>query len=291
MASQDPGTVLLSEHRRHVLDVAYRILGDCAAAEDVVQDAWLHLRGRDLSQIRNPRAYLTTVVGRLALDALRSARVQRERYVGQWLPEPVVANVTAADPADRVTLDESVSLAMLAVLERLSPAERTALVLHDVFGLSFEEIAATVGRTPAACRQLAARARQHTQSAAPRFTPDRAGHDQAVHAFEAAMQDGDLGRLIEVLDPDVVWRADGGGKGPASRNVLVGARTVARLVVGLRRTHYRDRRLEPTIVNAGLGLVARRDGHVTAVYGFAVAGGRITEIDVVTNPDKLRRAR
>ena len=290
MASDDLGTVLLAEHRRHVVDVAYRILGDRSAAEDVVQDAWLQLHDRDLSEVRNPRSYLTTVVSRLALDELRSARMRRERYVGPWLPEPVVTE-HAPDPADRVTLDESVSLALLAVLERLSPAERTSLVLHDVFGMSFDEIATVVGRTHAACRQLAARARRHVRAAAPRYTADRAGHDQAVRAFAAAMENGDLERLVAVLDQDVVWRADGGGKAPANRRVLVGAEIVARLVVGLKRTRYRDRRLEPAVVNGGLGLVSRKDGHVVAVYGFTVAAGRITEIDIVTNPDKLGRAR
>jgi RNA polymerase sigma-70 factor (ECF subfamily) len=290
MASGDLSTALLAEHRRHVVDVAYRILGDRSAAEDVVQDAWLQLHNRDLSDVRNPRGYLTTVVSRLALDELRSARMRRERYVGPWLPEPVVTE-HAPDPADRVTLDESVSLALLAVLERLSPAERTSLVLHDVFGMSFDEIATVVGRTHAACRQLAARARRHVRAAAPRYTADRAGHDQAVRAFAAAMENGDLERLVAVLDQDVVWRADGGGKAPANRRVLVGAEIVARLVVGLKRTRYRDRRLEPAVVNAGLGLVSRKDGHVVAVYGFTVAAGRITEIDIVTNPDKLGRAR
>ena len=290
MASGDLSTALLAEHRRHVVDVAYRILGDRSAAEDVVQDAWLQLHNRDLSDVRNPRGYLTTVVSRLALDELRSARMRRERYVGPWLPEPVVTE-HAPDPADRVTLDESVSLALLAVLERLSPAERTSLVLHDVFGMSFDEIATVVGRTDAACRQLAARARRHVRAAAPRYTADRAGHDQAVRAFAAAMENGDLERLVAVLDQDVVWRADGGGKAPANRRVLVGAEIVARLVVGLKRTRYRDRRLEPAVVNAGLGLVSRKDGHVVAVYGFTVAAGRNTEIDIVTNPDKLGRAR
>jgi RNA polymerase sigma-70 factor (ECF subfamily) len=290
MASDDLSTALLAEHRRHVVDVAYRILGDRSAAEDVVQDAWLQLHDRDLSEVRNPRSYLTTVVSRLALDELRSARMRRERYVGPWLPEPVVTE-HAPDPADRVTLDESVSLALLAVLERLSPAERTSLVLHDVFGMSFDEIATVVGRTDAACRQLAARARRHVRAAAPRYTADRAGHDQAVRAFAAAMENGDLERLVAVLDQDVVWRADGGGKAPANRRVLVGAEIVARFVVGLKRTRYRDRRLEPAVVNAGLGLVSRKDGHVVAVYGFTVAAGRITEIDIVTNPEKLGRAR
>ena len=290
MAADDLGTVLLAEHRRHVVDVAYRILGDRSAAEDVVQDAWLHLHDRDLSEVRNPRGYLTTVVSRLALDELRSARVRRERYVGPWLPEPVVTE-HAPDPADRVTLDESVSLALLAVLERLSPAERTSLVLHDVFGMSFDEIARVVGRTHAACRQLAARARRHVRAAAPRYTADRAGHDQAVRAFAAAMESGDLDGLVAVLDQDVVWRADGGGKALANRRVLVGAQIVAKFVVGLKRTRYRDRRLEPAVVNAGLGLVGRKDGRVVAVYGFTVAAGRITEIDIVTNPDKLGHAR
>jgi RNA polymerase sigma-70 factor (ECF subfamily) len=274
------------EHRPHLVGVAYRLLGDLAAAEDAVQDAWLRLRERDLADVRDLRAYLTTVVGRLALDQLTSARATRERYVGPWVPEPVVTG--AADPADRVTLDESVSLALLVVLESLSPAERTAFVLHDVFGLEFEAVAEVVGRTPAACRQLASRARRHVRDSRPRYTTDAGEHRRAVTAFASATLGGDLGRLMAVLDPGVVWRADGGGLARTARRVVRGADKVARLALGVSERGGQGAEVYAADVNGALGFVLVRDGAVFGVIGFTVAGGRITEVDVVMNPDKLR---
>jgi RNA polymerase sigma-70 factor (ECF subfamily) len=273
--------------RPRLLRLAYSELGDLSEAEDVVQEAWLRLERTGAESIDDLDAWLTTVVGRLALDTLRSARVRREAYVGPWLPEPVVAG-ESEDPADRVTLDESVSYALLAVLEQLSPAERTAFVLHDVFDVPFGEVAEAVGRSPEAVRQLASRARRHVHEQRPRFEASPDEHARAVSAFAAAVAAGDLDGLVAVLDPDVVWTADGGGRAVASRRPVRGAQRVARAWIALRR-----RAIVPTAtaveVNGRPGLlIAGTDGH-RSVLSFVVEGARIVRIDVVRNPDKLRR--
>jgi len=271
--------------RPRLLRVAYATLGSWAEAEDVVQEAWLRLQRADAEEIHNLGAWLTTVVGRLALDALGSARARRERYYGEWLPEPVVAE--APDPADRVTLDEQVSLAMLRVLESLSPAERTAFVLHDVFGHSFDEVAEAVGRTPQAARQLASRARRHVEAGRPRFpaTPDE--QRRVVSAFLSAAVDGDVDGLLAVLDPEVTLRADGGGRVQTVRRPVHGAERVARTLAGFAR--MRTGRGEVADVNGTPGLVVRTTDGELSVFAFTVDGGRITAIDVVRNPDKLER--
>jgi RNA polymerase sigma-70 factor (ECF subfamily) len=274
--------------RPRLLRLAYSELGDLGEAEDVVQEAWLRLERAGASSIEDLDAWLTTVVGRLALDTLRSARARRESYVGPWLPEPVVAT-GAEDPADRVTLDESVSYALLAVLEQLSPAERTAFVLHDVFDVPFGEVAEVVGRTPEAVRQLASRARRHVAHERPRFEASPDEHDRAVGAFAQAVADGDLLGLVAVLDPNVVWTSDGGGRAIASRKPVRGAQRVARAWVALRRAASIEPAATPIEVNGRLGLlIAGADGN-RSTLSFAVDGGRIVRIDVVRNPDKLRR--
>ena len=276
-----------AQARPRLLRLAYSELGDLGEAEDVVQEAWLRLDRTGMESIRDLDAWLTTVVGRLALDRLRSARARREEYVGPWLPEPMVASA-ADDPADRVTLDESVSYALLAVLEQLSPAERAAFVLHDVFEVPFEEVAQVVGRTPEAVRQLASRARRHIAQERPRFetTPDE--HDRAVRAFAQAVAEGDLDGLVSALDPDVVWTSDGGGRAIAARRPLHGAMRVARAWLALQRKRAIGPAPTPIELNGRLGLMlTARDGD-RSVVSFAVDGGRITRIDVVRNPDKLR---
>jgi RNA polymerase sigma-70 factor (ECF subfamily) len=272
-----------AQARPRLLRLAYSELGDVGEAEDVVQEAWLRLERSDADAIQNLDGWLTTVVARLALDRLRSARARRETYVGPWLPEPL----TSEDPADRVTLDESVSYALLTVLEQLSPAERTAFVLHDVFDMGFGDIAEVVGRTPEAVRQLASRARRHVKRESPRFVASRDEHDRAVRAFAQAVAEGELEDLVAVLDPEVVWTSDGGGVATAARKPLRGAVRVARAWAALGRRSAPDP-VEMNL-NGRLGLViGSRDGH-RAALSFVVSDGRITRIDAVRNPDKLRR--
>ncbi|MGW5265438.1 RNA polymerase sigma factor SigJ [Microbispora sp. NPDC004025] len=272
--------------RPRLLGVAYGLLGSLDEAEDVVQDAWLRLRTAKAAagdEIRDVTGWLVVTVSRLALDVLRSARRRREEYVGPWLPEPVLMG---PDPAERVTLDESMSMAMLVVLESLSPAERTAFVLHDVFGLTFAEVGAAVGRSPAACRQLAARARAHVASRAPRFDVDPSEHRRVVDAFARACLGDDIDALLALLDPGVVLRSDGGGLVTAARRPILGAAKVARLLIGIHRCGHV---LVPATVNGWPGLLRYRDGRLVTVIGLTVAHGRVTAVDMVLNPDKLAR--
>jgi RNA polymerase sigma-70 factor (ECF subfamily) len=276
--------------RPRLLRLAYASTGSLAEAEDCVQEAWLRLQAAAQREpIRDLGPWLTTTVSRLALDALGSARARRERYTGPWLPEPIVENLgSGADPADRVTLDESVSMALLVVLETLSAAERTAFLLHDVFGLSFEEVAATVGRTPGAVRQLASRARRHVRQAGPRVPPTRGQQVELVDAFTRACVDGDLQRLTELLDPDVVWRADGGGKVRAFPQSARGAAQIARLFVAYaRRPPLQSRTV---LVNGAPGLVLRDADGVLSVMAVTIDAGRIVALDMIRNPDKLGMA-
>jgi RNA polymerase sigma-70 factor (ECF subfamily) len=272
--------------RQHLTRVAYAVLGSLAEAEDCVQEAWLRLERTDAEAIDDLRAWLTTVVGRLALDALGSARRRRESYVGEWLPEPVVEEA-GEDP----TLDEAVSTALLVVLERLSPAERTAFLLHDVFDLPFDRVAGVVGRSPAAVRQLAARARAHVEAGQPRFPASAEEGERIVAAFALAWYQGDHGALLELLDPEVVLRADGGGRVTTAARPLHGADRVARALLGFGRAAARAGR-EPSgrfaLVNGAPGLVVF-DGTEPNVYSLTVDGGRIVALDVVRNPEKLGR--
>lgn len=274
-----------TDHQPYLRGVAYRLLGSVAEADDIVQEAWLRYQRADRSDVRDRRAWLTQVVARLCLDHLGSARARREQYVGTWLPEPVVER---HDPVDAVILDESVSLAMLVVLESLTPAERTAFVLHDIFGMSFDEVAEAIGRSPAACRKLAWRARRRVADDAPRATTDAAEHRRAVEAFLAATAGGSLEELVSVLDPDVVWRADGGGAVTAARRPVTGARRVARLLASI----HGARRVEaaPAVVNGAPGYLMRSGGEVVGAVALGVRKGRVVSIDVVRNPAKLRPA-
>jgi RNA polymerase sigma-70 factor (ECF subfamily) len=277
-------------HRSHLIGVAYRMLGTMDDAEDAVQETYLRYARTDVDALRDVRGWLTTTVARICLDELGSARARRERYVGPWLPEPVVGVLSPPPlgPEDRVTLDESVRMAMLVLLESRSPAERTAFVLRDVLGLSYSEVSDVVGRTDAACRQLVARARAHVRQGAPRFTLDHAQHAGAVEAFLASCRHGDVDQLVRVLDPDVVLRSDGGGRvAGVARRPVTGAHKVARLLLALAARH--DGAMRRSMVNGATGLVFESAGAVVGVMGFAVAGGLITDIDFVVNPEKLRR--
>ncbi|KAA1424711.1 sigma-70 family RNA polymerase sigma factor [Mumia zhuanghuii] len=280
------------EHRRHLEHVAYAVTGSMAAAEDCVQEAWLRLQRVDADEIRDLRAWLTTTVGHLALDQLGSAQARRERYVGTWLPEPVVEPIVPppstgalGDPVDRVTLDESLSLALLVVLERLSPAQRVAYLLHDVFGMPFDEVADVVGRSPAAVRQLASRARRDVRRHQPRAHATDAEQREVVEAFVAACAGGDLGALVSVLDPQVLLRSDGGGKVSSLRGVQQGSEQVARVLLGFLRKPPLEMR--PVLVNGSFGVLARDWAGVLSVVSFVVSDGRVVVIDIVRNPDKL----
>jgi len=288
------------EHRAHLLGVAYRMLGSRADAEDAVQEAWLRLQRSDRAAIGDLRGWLTTVLGRLCLDELRSARVRREAYVGPWLPEPLVealpggggtAPAAAADPGDAAAEDDTIRLAMLVVLDRLSPEQRVALVLHDVFGVPFEDVAGVLGRSPAAARQLASRARRAVAEAGP---PPRAGlaeQRQVLDAFVAACRGGELDALVRLLDPSVVLTADGGGVARAARRPVRGADDVARFLLGLVRQAAGTERVGPALVNGEVGLVLGLAGRPdpVSVLGLTVAGGRVVALWNVVHPAKLTR--
>jgi RNA polymerase sigma factor (sigma-70 family) len=272
-------------HRPHLRSVAYRMLGSLSEADDAVQESWLRLSRSDTDAVANLGGWLTTVVARVALDMLRSRRTRREDYLGSWLPEPVVS-VDGDDPEQEALLADSVGLALLVVLDTLTPAERLAFVLHDMFGMPYEEIAPIVDRAPAATRQLASRARRRVRGAAPSPDPDLARQREVVDAFLAASRAGDFEALLEVLDPDVVFRIDTGGIPPRARPPVVGAEAVARQVLerGSRLAPFG----RPAIVNGGAGVVVAPEGRPFAVVGFTIADGRIVEIDVVADPEKLR---
>jgi RNA polymerase sigma-70 factor (ECF subfamily) len=273
--------------RPYLRRVAYSHLGSLSEADDLIQEAWLRLARVDRAEIRDLRAWLTTVISRLALDALTSARARREQYVGPWLPEPLVQQPDeSADPAHRADLDEDVSMAMLIVLESLSPAERSAFLLHDVFGYSFEEVARIVDRTPAASRKLATRARAAVESRRPRYPACAEEQREVVQAFLNATQTGDVASLMELLDPSVTYRSDGGGLVPAARTVFTGAERVARIFASM-AVHYGDRRTASVItVNGAPGLLLQI-GSDRSVVAVTIDGARITSLDIIRNPHKL----
>jgi RNA polymerase sigma-70 factor (ECF subfamily) len=273
--------------RPYLLRVAYSHLGSLSEAEDLVQEAWLRLARADRGEIRDLRAWLTTVISRLAIDALTSARARRERYVGPWLPEPLVESAEdTSDPAVRTDLDEDVSMAMLIVLESLSPAERGAFLLHDVFGYSFEEVARIVDRTPGATRKLAARARAAVEARRPRYPARAEEQRQIVKAFFGAAKDGDLASLLELLDPSVTYRSDGGGLVPAARTVFAGAERVARIFTAM-SGHYGELFTGSLVtINGAAGLLLEIGGD-RSVVAITVDRGLITSIDIVRNPEKL----
>jgi RNA polymerase sigma-70 factor (ECF subfamily) len=271
--------------RPHLRAVAYRMLGSVTEAEDAVQEAWLRLNRADAGAIENLHGWLTTVVGRVCLDLLRARRSRREEYMGTWLPEPVVSTDPGDDPEQEALLADSVGIALLVVLETLTPAERLAFVLHDMFGVSFDEIAGIVGRSPAAARQLASRARRRVRGAAPAPDPDLALQRRVVDAFLAAARSGDFEGLLAVLDPDVVFRTDVGPA--AARPPVVGAEAVAGAVLA-RGARFAPR-ARPAVVNGGAGLIVPARRGIRAVLGFTVSEARIVELDLILDTEKLRR--
>lgn len=292
--TSNPVTHEVEPHRRRLISVAYRLLGSVADAEDAVQEAfirWYALTPEDREAIETPAAWLTTVTSRICLDQLGSARARRERYVGEWLPEPVPDRTewasadAGADPADRITLDESIDMAFLVVLDSMSPAERVAFLLHDVFRYPFDEVAEIVGRTPAACRQLASTARRKVRDTRPAKTP-AAERAEVVREFKQAWEAMDIEAMLSVLDPDVVAVADGGGRVAAALAPIEGPEIITNFLVAL-AARVPDLRIEEQTVNGQLGLVAHQDHEPLTVFAFDVAGGRITRIWAVRNPDKL----
>jgi RNA polymerase sigma-70 factor (ECF subfamily) len=283
-------------YRRRLLGLAYRMLGSMADAEDAVQETYLRWHATDRDKVLDPRAFLMTTTARICLDMLTSARARREEYVGPWLPEPVVD--TAALAPDRSTeLAEDLSVALLLTLDRLSPLERAAFLLHDVFDFSFGEVADTIERSEAACRQLAARARTHVREVRPRGTvappaPSRevdVKHDQLISAFIAAARSGDLGGLTQMLASDVRVVTDGGGKVSAALNVLDDADRAARFLIGAARKGWReDFALRFATINGLSGVIVDGPEGPVQTTAFEIEGGVIRAVYVVRNPDKLR---
>jgi RNA polymerase sigma-70 factor (ECF subfamily) len=265
--------------RPRLIRVAYRMLGSMADAEDVVQDAFLRWHATDRAAVREPEAFLRRVVTRLSLDHLKSARVRREQYLGEWLPEPVVE----AEPVDDVTLP------LLIALERLSPLERAAFLLHDVFGLDFDEVARSIDRDPAACRQLAARARTHVRSERPRYSVDKARGLEIAAAFFSASREGDMGGLQALLAEDVSFHSDGGGKRPAGYLPIHGADNVIKLHASLTRFlgNGQSRLVSYGFINGLPGFVTREADGILQTTALLIEEGQVRAVYVMRNPDKL----
>jgi RNA polymerase sigma-70 factor, ECF subfamily len=275
------------DHRAHLRAVAYRMLGSFTEADDAVQDTWLRLSRSGADGVENLGGWLTTIVARVCLNMLRSRTTRREEALGVHLPDPVISPPGVLQPDEEAVLADSVGLALLVVLDTLSPAERLAFVLHDMFQLPFEEIAPMVGRSPTAARQLASRARRRVKGAdLPAPDPDLARQRDVVDAFFLAARGGDFDALVALLDPDVVLRADFGARRPAASRVVRGAAAVARQAV-LGALPGAD--LHPALVNGAAGAVVTVGGRPFAVLGFTVAEGRILEIDAIADPERVRR--
>jgi RNA polymerase sigma factor (sigma-70 family) len=295
----DPDLDAVMGERRQLINLTYRLLGSLAEAEDAVQETyarWFALSARQQDAIASPGAWLTTVASRVCLNLLGSARARRETYVGEWIPEPLPEPAEwgsaqpggTVDPADRVTLDESVSMAFLVMLDSMTPAERVALILHDVFRYPFAEVAAITGRTPAACRQLASSARRRIGAArAP--APPAARQAGIVRAFKAAWEAKDIDAIVGLLDPGATAVADGGGLAVAFLSPIEGAEQIARAWIEIANRVPDGMTFLERTVNGQPGLVAQQDGVTVTVLAFDIAGMRITRIWVVRNPEKLRR--
>jgi len=291
MTTTDHETAQFETHRRALIGLAYRMLGSRAEAEDVVQDAYLRWHAADRAAVAEPRRYLGTVVTRLCLDRMKSARARREIYVGQWLPEPVVDEAFDDSGADDVAHD--ISVALMLVLERLSPLERASFLLHDVFGVDFAEVSRTLGRGEAACRQLAARAREHVQTERPRFSASREDGDRLAAAFVEATASGDTQALKQILAHDVVLYSDGGGKRAAALNPIHGADKVMRFLQGITRKSpdIANAEARTAMVNGRAGFVFRETNGALDTMAFEHRDGRIVAIYITRNPDKLNHVR
>ncbi len=273
------------EYRIHLRAVAYRTLGSVNEADDAVQEAWLRFNRSDTSGVENLGGWLTTVVARVCLNMLRSRRSRREDSLEAHMPDPIVSPEDGMNPEHEALLADSVGLALQVILDTLAPAERLAFVLHDMFGVPFDEVAAIVDRTPTAARQLASRARRRVRSA-PEPDADLARQREVVDAFFAAARDGDLEALVAVLDPDVVVRSDGGAARPHASFVAHGGRTVAEQALSFARL---SPFAQPSLVNGAAGVVVAPHGRPFAVMGFTVRGGKIVAIDALADPARLRQ--
>ena len=278
-------TAQFEQQRPQLRGVAYRMLGSLSEADDAVQEAWLRLNRSDAEAVENLGRWLTTVVARVSLDMLRSRRARREEYAGGPLPDPVIGLEDESDPEHEALLADAVGLALQVVLDQLSPPERLAFVLHDMFGVSFDEIAPIVDRTPGAARKLASRARNRVRGAAPAPDPDLRRQREVVDAFLAAARAGDFEGLLAVLDPDVVLRADAGANQPELSAVVRGARGVAERALIFSRVAPAAR---PVLVNGAVGMAVVRDGRLVNVGAFTVTNGKIVEIDVLADIARLR---
>jgi RNA polymerase sigma-70 factor (ECF subfamily) len=285
-ATSDGDGDVFSAYRPLLFSIAYRMLGSVMDAEDVVQEAFLRWQQQDSATVASPKSYLTTVVTHLSIDALRAARVRREEYVGQWLPEPLVADERAVD-ADPVALAESLSLAFLTLLERLTPMERAVFLLHEVFAYPFDEIAHIVGKSSANCRQIALRDRRHLGARRPRFVSHREEQERLTEQFIRACTSGDLSALLALLADDVTAYADGGGKAAAARRPISGADRVARFFIGIAAKAPPTFTFRIATINGQPTLLGALDGRPYAVYALEVAEERIQAIRTVLNPDKL----
>ena len=272
------------EHRTHLRAVAYRMLGSVSEADDAVQETWLRLSRSDTSKVENLGGWLTTVLGRVCLDMLRSRKSRREESLGARVPEPIAGRADGADPEQEALLSDSVGLALLVVLETLTPAERLAFVLHDMFAVPFDEIAPIVGRSPDAARQLASRARRRVRGADTSYELDLTRQREVVDAFLAAARDGDFDALVAVLDPDVVLRSDRAALPADAPREVRGAPAVARMaLVG------RARAARPVLVDGAVGVVVAPRGRLLMVLDFKIRGGKIVEIDAVADPERLNQ--
>jgi RNA polymerase sigma-70 factor, ECF subfamily len=277
---------IFEQHRRYLTGVAYRMLGSVTEAEDVVQDAYLRWHGADRAVVDDPRAYLTRTVVRLCLDQMKSARARREEYVGVWLPEPIVN--TQVDPEMQTELADTVSMALLVALERLSPAERAAYLLHEVFDQDYGEIAKALDRSEAACRQLVSRAREHVQASRPRFSPNREQQQRLISAFFSAIRSGDVDAVKSLLTEDAVLLADGGGKVRAALNPIFGADRIARFFAGVATRYTAPPQATPAEINGEPGFVILSSDNVYTTLSFEFEGDRIKTVYSVRNPDKLQ---
>ncbi|MGV3660566.1 MAG: sigma-70 family RNA polymerase sigma factor [Prosthecobacter sp.] len=288
-SAEDPHLAAFEEHRGLLTGVAYRMLGSVSDAEDMVQETWLRWAGTDETEIRTARSWLVTIVSRLCLDRLKSARVQREQYYGTWLPEPLIAAAPSGSPSDQV--DESVSIALLLVLEKLSPVERAGFLLHEVFGHTFEQVAEILGKPAATCRKLVSRARARVRSEKPRFTVTNHEHEALLSRFMEACRVGEMEPLMGLLGQDAALYSDGGGKVSAVPKVLIGRESIARFFISISRQGGPARgfyETSPATFNGAPGLLIHVDGKPVTALSLEVMEGKISKIFAHRNPDKLQ---